>query len=302
MVKQLSYNGVSKKAVSSMFSTFRIIRNKKGQGHIEYAILLAFIVGLAVIIHSINLSGAVTDAFDDSSVNFASLRGGEKQGTSNKQYAEYFHDWRGTTSSQLHEIDNQERLKADQQALALIAQAFFDKNEEEVGELIASLSAPKNGNDKFYNSDNYRDSDDKNRGKREGWSDTLVPLSYQTNSLDNADGNGLIHLDQNSNVNTVRLLSNDVAAYERGHDVKDATKTTVRDRIFYSDGMITTGNNNANQRMVTLQVHYNSETKTVDSVNIQARTGNSNGVKRNTNNIVNGLNLNVTKSGYTTIN
>ena len=70
-------------------------------------------MGLAVIIHSINLSGAVTDAFDDSSVNFASLRGGEKQGTSTKQYAEYFHDWRGTTSSQLHEIDNQERLKAD---------------------------------------------------------------------------------------------------------------------------------------------------------------------------------------------
>lgn len=280
-----------------MLSALRIIKNKKGQGVVEYAFLLAIIVVFAVILTSSNLSGAVKDMFGGTTFSLAGILGGGKDAKS-KQYADYLRDWRGLTSSQLHEIDNQVRLQADQQALALIAQAFLDKSEEEVGELIASLSTPKSANvaEKFYNDKNFRDSDDANR---EGWSNTLVPLSYQTNSLDNTDGTGLIHLDQNSNVNTVRLLSNDVAVYEKGQDKNATNMTTVRDRIFYSDGMIATGGDNANQRMVTLQVHYNSETKTVDSVNIQARTGNTNGVKRNTNNVVDGLNLNVTKSGYT---
>ncbi len=284
-----------------MLSAFRIIRNKKGQGIVEYALLLSCIVVLAMVLNGANLSGTVKGMFDDTAFSLAGILGGDNQEAKNMQYADYFRDWKGLTSSQLHGIDNQLRLEADQQALALIAQAFLDKSEAEVGELIASLSAPQSGKDKFYNSDNFRDSDDKDRGNREGWSDTLVPLSYQTNSLDKTDGTGLIHLDQNSNVNTVRLLSNDVAAYGKGQDTNATDKTTVRDRIFYSDGMITTGSDNANQRMVTLQVHYNSETKLVDSVNIQARTGNSNNVKRNTNNIVSGLNLNVNKSGYTPI-
>lgn len=40
-------------------------RKQKGQGIVEYALLLAFVVGIAMMLNSANLGGAVRDKFDD---------------------------------------------------------------------------------------------------------------------------------------------------------------------------------------------------------------------------------------------
>lgn len=48
--------------------------NKKGQGIVEYALLLAFIVGIAMVLNGSNLGGAVKGVFDDVAV---ALGGGE---------------------------------------------------------------------------------------------------------------------------------------------------------------------------------------------------------------------------------
>ena len=40
-------------------------RNQKGQGIVEYALLLAFIVGIAMMLNGANLGNAVKGVFDD---------------------------------------------------------------------------------------------------------------------------------------------------------------------------------------------------------------------------------------------
>ena len=55
----------------NVFDFFK--RKQKGQGIVEYALILAFIVGIAVMLNGANLGGAVKDTFD----KVASLLGGE---------------------------------------------------------------------------------------------------------------------------------------------------------------------------------------------------------------------------------
>lgn len=50
---------------------------QKGQGIVEYAILLAFIVGLAMMLNGANLGGAVKGAFDSVADLLASFNGGK---------------------------------------------------------------------------------------------------------------------------------------------------------------------------------------------------------------------------------
>lgn len=50
---------------------------QKGQGIVEYAILLAFIVGLAMMLNGTNLGGAVKGTFDSVADLLASFNGGK---------------------------------------------------------------------------------------------------------------------------------------------------------------------------------------------------------------------------------
>lgn len=259
-----------------MLKKIRIAIKQKGQGIIEYAVLLAFIVGLAVMLLDGGLSFQVKDTIDDVIV----LLRGDK-------YAPYFQNWRDKSAAWLHENTTpEERLDADKEALAKLARAFIGLTEDKVGELIASYSVNRNNKVQFDNDKNYKEGQD-------GWSNVLVPLSYNKNGLDDATGN-YITLDYNGHVEAIKVLSNDAKAYigkdpnNHYHD-NDAA---LGDRIFYSDGMILGENANANtddKRMVTMQVHYNNGV--VDQVKIQARTSNS-----KTSAVVSGLDLNVTKT------
>ena len=256
-------------------------KRHKGQGIIEYALLLAFIVGIAVMLNGANLGGTVKDTFN----TVARFFSGEKT------YAEYFTEWKDKSAEYLRNIDQKERLNADQEALAIIARQFIGLDETGVKNLIASLSLNRNNQVQFDNGKNYKEG-------ANGWSNSLVPLSYQTNGLDDATGQ-YIHLDFNGNVDTVKFLSTDAQAY-RGKDSANIYSTNdaaLGDRIFYSDGMILQAGDSAtadDKRMVTLQVHY--QDGVVDQVNIQARKGNTKTDMYDSSKIVEGLDVNVTKT------
>ena len=106
--------------------------NKKGQGVVEYAVLLAFVVGLAVMLNSGNPGDGVKGSFDNI---VALFRGEDVQGKGqsgyvalNKRGKNQLHDY--TTGQDL--VDDKLRIEADQQSLANIAEFFIGKSRDEV--------------------------------------------------------------------------------------------------------------------------------------------------------------------------
>lgn len=266
-----------------MFNRFRMKKSEKGQGLTEYVLIFAFVAGIAFMMFGGNgsLKGTLVDTITKTYDILAGLFSEEKT------YADYFNRWRDTPLAQLKNESSGERLKADQEALALLARAFIGRKADGEGgvkELMQSLTAGEHLKklDKFadLNGDGYSDA-------------TLVPLSYQLYNLDGE--NGYTWLDTDNNVATMGVLTNDAVVY-RNQDVDNPERlannghgrTIVQDRIFYSDGMISDNG----QRTINLRLHYDS-TGTVDSVDITARKGKYNGT------IANGLNLHVTESTYT---
>ena len=110
-----------------MLEIIRKITKKKGQGIVEYALILAFVVGIALALNGSNIGGAVKDTFD----SVASLVGGEDRID--------LAAWRKMGKNQLHDyendkdlVDNELRIKADQQTLANIAEFFMGKTKAAV--------------------------------------------------------------------------------------------------------------------------------------------------------------------------
>lgn len=106
--------------------------NRKGQGIVEYAILLAVIVGLAVFLNDGSIGSAVQGSFDNV---VALFRGEDVQGKGqsgyvalNKRGKNQLHDY--TTGQDL--VDDKLRIEADQQSLANIAEFFIGKSRDEV--------------------------------------------------------------------------------------------------------------------------------------------------------------------------
>lgn len=48
-----------------MLGKLRDIVKQKGQGIVEYALILAFVVGIAIMLNGSNISGAVKGVFED---------------------------------------------------------------------------------------------------------------------------------------------------------------------------------------------------------------------------------------------
>lgn len=260
-----------------MLEKVRTITKRKGQGIVEYALILAFVVGIAMMMNSASLKDSVVSVFD----YVATYLGGEKT------YAQYFGDWHGYKSSaQLrNDVDNKDRIKADQAALVKLAGAFLGQDAEGVLGLMENFSSLYlTGNSPDWLKNNFSQYGPVN----DGWSGVLVPLSYKDANLDD---HGYIWLESNNNANTIQFLADGNAdTYMRGSAANNTTvtnangdsntvntsnqsggKSIATDRIFYSDDMVNVGNNKANNRTVTLQVHY-TEGK-VDEVKIAARKG-----------------------------
>ena len=100
----------------------RKLRNavkQKGQGIVEYALLLAFVVGIAMMLNGSNIGGAVIGVFDD----VAAVLSGGKQDA----YVAALAKWGKAKRDDFTSATRDERLAADQQALINIGNFFLGK-------------------------------------------------------------------------------------------------------------------------------------------------------------------------------
>lgn len=101
-----------------MLNTIRIAIKQKGQGIIEYAVLLAFIVGLATMLNGTGISGEVKNTFD----SVVSLLKGEEQNA----YLAGLKKWGKAT--EFTPETQAERLAIDQLGLENLAGFFLNKD------------------------------------------------------------------------------------------------------------------------------------------------------------------------------
>ncbi len=138
--------------------------NKKAQGIVEYALLLAFIVGLGMMLNGANLSGAVKGTFDSVASVLASFTGGEN----GNNYASALATWGTWERNKLHDygeqgankstwgnylngvdtgtdiINNDERLAADYAGLENIANNLIGKQKSDLPQLLNYSSLKDN--------------------------------------------------------------------------------------------------------------------------------------------------------------
>ena len=257
---------------------------EKGQGLTEYVLILAFIAGVAMMMFGGNgsLKGTLVNTFTETVSILANLFG-EDDGyvTASKiNYTKAFNDWRDKSSEELKELaTSAERLKADQEGLASIANCFLGLTQSQVEKLMG-VGVGNNQNQGYSNTFGSAPSwlttnlDASRMGPvNDNWSEIMVPLSYWNTNLDN---DGYLWLEASKNVNLIKDMAGEVDLpitatknnYTVKHDNNDWKRTGLTDRVFYSDGMI--GSDSSN-RAVTVQVHYNGDT--VDQVRVQAVEG-----------------------------
>ena len=248
-----------------MRNDLKKIITEKGQGLTEYALILAFVAGIAFVMFGSegNLKGKLVYTFTKA-VNTIGGLFDENYGyvTASQNYSTYFDNWSDKKSDYLMGISAEERLKADQEGLSLIASYFLGKDKE--GVLLAMAGfANAYGNNKWMekNLGNYNNVDEN------GWSDVLVPLSYKVADYDN---DGYIWLEASKNSALIKEMTGENTV---DIQVNGKKRTALYDRMFYSDGMIGA---DATDRAIAVKVHYATEGENagkVDKVWIAAQSG-----------------------------
>ena len=276
--------------------------NNKGQGIVEFALLCAFCAAIGIFAHDVDFSGAFNESLDKSKPVLYAAEIGQRQ---RNNYMEYYHAMRYQTAATIKsEMDNPERIEADQKALVKIAETYLGKTENQVMNLMDFYS----NSDKVGVTPEFIEALKCDGTDGTGFSHgVLVPLSYKNNSLnDNGDSadnrtQGWIHFEKNNNQNTATYLTNNEARVYDKYDadnpnyLKDHNRNTIcTDRLFYSNDML----DNTGGR-VTVRLHYTDGK--VDFVDIALRVGNGNSWVSDGNTFATGLCLHVNEAGHSVI-
>ena len=277
--------------------------NNKGQGIVEFALLCAFCAAIGIFAHDVDFSGAFNESLDKSKPVLYAAEIGQRQ---RNNYMEYYHAMRYQTAATIKsEMDNPERIEADQKALVKIAETYLGKTENQVMNLMDFYS----NSDKVGVTPEFIEALKCDGTDGTGFSHgVLVPLSYKNNSLnDNGDSadnrtQGWIHFEKNNNQNTATYLTNNEARVYDKYDadnpnyLKDKNRNTIcTDRLFYSNDML----DNTDGR-VTVRLHYTDGK--VDFVDIALRVGkDKNSWVSDGNTFATGLCLHVNEAGHSVI-
>ena len=276
--------------------------NNKGQGIVEFALLCAFCAAIGIFAHDVDFSGAFNESLDKSKPVLYAAEIGQRQ---RNNYMEYYHAMRYETAATIKsEMDNPERIEADQKALVKIAETYLGKTENQVMNLMDFYS----NSDKVGVTPEFIEALKCDGTDGTGFSHgVLVPLSYKNNSLnDNGDSadnrtQGWIHFEKNNNQNTATYLTNNEARVYDKYDadnpnyLKDHNRNTIcTDRLFYSNDML----DNTDGR-VTVRLHYTDGK--VDFVDIALRVGNGKSWVSDGNTFATGLCLHVNEAGHSVI-
>ena len=244
-----------------MLRKIKITTKQKGQGIVEYALLLAFVVSVALFMND-SLSSTVKGVFDDVADYLAY-----------KTYNEYFVGWHNLSNDELATIDNNKRIKADQEAMQSLVHNLIGMSKEdalkELKKIVPNINANSlkpdaNGNSQVFSIMDYYDHYDANK-------------PYIT----------LGHDRQMQAVNY--LTSGQATTYAQwaSDNTIQNNRTIAVDRFFYSNNM----SGESSQKTITAQLHYDSNGK-VDGVNVTAHQGNQNGA------VIDGMNVTVTGTGW----
>lgn len=290
-------NGIMSERINGLKQQIK----NKGQGVVEFALLCAFCAAIGIFASDVDFSGAFEESLDKSKPVLYAAEIGRRQ---RNNYMEYYRAMRYQTAATIKsEMDNPERILADQKALVKIAETYLGKTESQVMNLM----------DFFSNSDNVNKTPEyiaRLKGPADGTgfsAGVLVPMSYKNNSLDENGGSadnrtqGWVHYERNNNQNTAMYLTNNEARVYDKYDadnpnyLKDKNRNTIcTDRLFFSDDML----DNTGGR-VTVRLHYTDGK--VDFVDIALRKGNGNSWVGDSATIAEGLCLHVTEAGHTQI-
>ena len=307
--------------ITRIMNVCKSLFSPKGQGLVEFALILAFCAGIGVTAREAGFAEAISNLLDsgEKTEDVAAAIGGPLA-AERLTYGKYLAKWGRKTSEELGAINDQQRITGDQKGLVAIAQNFLGKDANGVFDLIGNtnnknvFSNSYSGNDCPQFLKNNTNSTYVKAQDEDGWSNVLVPLSYKNFNNKDKDEIGYIWLEANTNTNTINAMTGDDAKAEMYKNIsssrddgtytlkegtvgavlqlgKNQRKTVSLDRIFYSNDMI-----EGNDRSVVLQVHYDSENK-VDQVRIKAVLGN--GTQATSNNspaVATGLDLTVTGS------
>lgn len=211
-------------------------RKQKGQGIVEYALLLAFVVGIAMMLNGTNLGGAVKGVFDD----VAMVLGG---GSKNK-YAAAFDKWHDKSKEWLiANTSSEERYEADKQALQNIADFLIGKTDQELIDY---------GIDTSYN-----------RYKNNNWNEGARIFA----DFDVENGNQLTYykggLKDDQVLNWMYGSTYDNSANIISRETVIDPRTYSSARYFYSDGMIADIGNT--EKKVMVHVSFGDDGKVTTS-------------------------------------
>ena len=296
-------NGIMSERINGLKQQIK----NKGQGVVEFALLCAFCAAIGIFASDVDFSGAFEESLDKSKPVLYAAEIGQRQ---RNNYMEYYRAMRYQTAAAIKsEMDNPERILADQKALVKIAETYLGKTESQVMNLMDFFSNSDNVNKTPEYIDNLK-CDSKKGSADTGFSKgVLVPLSYKNNSLDKNNGSadnrtqGWVHYERNNNQNTAMYLTNNEARVYDKYDADNPNyinsngkqrNTVCTDRLFFSDDML----DNSGGR-VTVRLHYTNGK--VDFVDIALRTNNADAWVGDKNSIAEGLCLHVTEAGHTQI-
>ncbi len=237
--------------------------NKKAQGIVEYALLLAFIVGLGMTLNGVGIKDSVINVFDD----VATLLSGD----SIKTHADAIAAWgKMDRNKLLTEVNNEKRLEADQKTLARIGELFINKKADEIQDLYFS---EKRYNDKRY----YADS---------GYVKTEAGI-FLGNYYDDAEQiNTYYHDDKgqwltNAGVEAIAkaITGSSSTAVQSGNFIYGYSDSDTRN--FYSDQMVNAmseanGDGKYSEaRSIRVNLHYGTNER-VDAVRVKINRGDVN--------------------------
>jgi len=281
-------NGLTKRIMNICKSLLA----QKGQGLVEFALILAFCAGIGVAAREAGFAEAISNLLNsgEKTEDVAAAIGGPLA-AERLTYGKYLAKWGKKTADELDAINNQQRITGDQRGLVKIAEYFLGKDAQGVFNQINVFSNSFSANDcpqflKNNTNKNYAMAKDS-----EGWSNVLVPLSYKNYNNKDKDTAGYIWFEANHNADTIDYMTgaknadgtkgdgpvaeiyrkpNSDVTSQAGKKLEGSkTKTVSVDRVFYSNDMKA-----GEDRSVTLQVHYNKDTGLVDEVHIVGRMGN----------------------------
>lgn len=106
------------------------LRKQTGQGVVEYALLLAFVVGIGLLLTDSGLGNSIQQVY----ARVAAALGGDSGGE--KTYAQALAEYGQMSMSDLRNIDNADRIALDRAALMNLTRHFLGMTKEELKSIL----------------------------------------------------------------------------------------------------------------------------------------------------------------------